>query len=93
MFGLNASELTWLILSATPVFSVGLAEDLGYEMSPKARLVGSSVSSVVAILMFEVWLSSLGSSVDRLLMFAPFAILFTIFSTVGVVNAFNQLMV
>ena len=28
VFGLNAEELTWLILSATPVFLIGLAEDL-----------------------------------------------------------------
>ena len=28
VFGFNADELTWLILSALPVFSIGLAEDL-----------------------------------------------------------------
>ena len=59
-------------------------------MSPKARLVASAVSSLVAILLFRVWLSKLGiPGFDLLLMFAPFAILFTIFATVGVVNAFN----
>ena len=35
VFDLNADELTWLILSACPAFTVGLAEDLGYDMSPK----------------------------------------------------------
>ena len=90
VFDLDAEQLTLLILSAAPVFSVGLAEDLGYEMSPKARLVASAVSSLVAILLFKVWLDSLGiPGVDTLLMFAPFGILFTIFATVGVVNAFN----
>lgn len=90
VFDLNAEKLTLLILSAAPVFSVGLAEDLGYDMSPKARLIASAVSSMIAILLFKVWLSKLGiPGVDMLLTFAPFGILFTIFATVGVVNAFN----
>ena len=90
VFDLDAGILTLLILSAAPVFSVGLAEDLGYDMSPKARLIASSVSSLIAILLFKAWLDSLGiPGVDTLLMFAPFGILFTIFATVGVVNAFN----
>ena len=41
-------------------------------------------------MIFKVWISRLGIyGVDILFMFAPFAILFTIFATVGVVNAFN----
>ena len=90
VFDLDAEQLTLLILSAAPVFTVGLAEDLGYNMSPKARLGASAVSSFVAILLFKIWLDRLGiPGVDTLLMFAPFGILFTIFATVGVVNAFN----
>ena len=90
VFDLDVEDLTLLILSAAPVFSVGLAEDLGYEMSPKARLVASAISSEVAIILFKAWLNSLGiPGVDTLLMFAPVGILFTIFATVGVVNAFN----
>ena len=90
VFDLDAEQLTLLIVSAAPVISVGLAEDLGYDMSPKARLIVSAASSMVAVLLFKVWLKSLGiPGVDMLLMFAPFGILFTIFATVGVVNAFN----
>ena len=90
VFDLDAEQLTLLILSAAPIFSVGLAEDLGYDMSPKARLFASAVSGMVAILLFKVWLKSLGiPGVDTLLIFVPFGILFTIFATVGVVNAFN----
>ena len=90
VFDLDAEQLTLLILSAVPVFSVGLAEDLGYDMSPKARLVASAASGLVTILLFRLWLDSLGiPGVDALLMFAPFGILFTIFATMGVVNAFN----
>ena len=90
VFDLDAEQLTLLILSAAPVFSVGLAEDLGYDMSPKARLIASAISSMIAILVLKVWLESLNIPIiDTLLMFAPFGILFTIFATVGVVNAFN----
>ena len=90
VFDIDAEQLTLLILSAAPIFVIGLAEDLGYDMSPKARLIASAASSLVAILFFKVWLSKLGIPVvDHLLMFAPAGILFTIFATVGVVNAFN----
>ena len=90
VFDLNADELIWLILSAAPVFLVGLAEDLGYAMAPKFRILASVVSSLLAIFLFEVWLSKVGvPGLDSLLSFAPVAILFTIFATVGVVNAFN----
>ena len=76
VFDLDADQLMLLILSAAPVFSVGLAEDLGYNTSPKARLIASAVSSLVAILLFKVWLDSLGvPGVDILLFFAPVGIL------------------
>ena len=90
VFNLNAAQITWLILSAIPVFSIGLAEDIGYAMSSKARLIASAVSSLAVILLFKMWLTRLGvPGIDMLLNFAPFAILFTVFATVGVVNAFN----
>ena len=90
VFDLDVEQFTLLILSAAPVFAVGLAEDLGYDMSPRARLFASAASGSVAILLFKVWLDRLGiPGVDMLLMFAPLGILFTIFATVGVVNAFN----
>ena len=87
VFDLSSEELTWLILSAVPVFSIGLAEDLGYPMSPKIRLIACSISSFLALLFFKVWLFHLGiPGLDTLLLFAPFAILFTIFAAVGVVT-------
>ena len=90
VFDIDAGELMLLILSAAPVFCVGLAEDLGFDMSSKARLVASAVSSLLSIILFRVWLERLGiPGIDTLLMFAPFGILFTIFATVGVINAFN----
>lgn len=90
VFDINAAEVSLLILSSVPVFLTGLAEDLGYEMKPKTRLVAAAMSSFLAILFFKIWLTKLGiPGLDSLLSFAPLAIAFTIFSTVGVVNSFN----
>ena len=90
VFDLDAKELNWLILSAFPVFFIGLFEDLGYAMSPKARLAAAASASIIALTALKVWLSKLGiPGLDFFLTFSPFAILFTVFATVGVVNAFN----
>ena len=90
VFDLEIDEVTWLILSASPIFFVGIAEDLGYPMQPKRRLVASAISSLIVICILQVWISKLGIPFfDSLLKFAPFGIIFSIFATVGVVNAFN----
>ena len=90
VFDLNSDEMTWLILSAVTVFCVGLAEDLGFSMSPKIRLLSCAISSMISLFVFKVWLTKLGvPGLDILLIFPPFAVIFTIFSTVGVVNSFN----
>ena len=90
VFDLNADDLTLLILSAVPVFVVGLSEDLGYNMSPRTRIIASAISSLVVLLLLKVWIVKLGIPViDFLLVFTPFGVLFTLFATVGVVNAFN----
>ena len=90
VFQLNIYELVWLLLSAIPVFSIGLIEDLGFAMSPRIRLIFSAISGILVVLIFQVWIKTLGiPGVDALLMFLPFAVLFTLFATVGVVNSFN----
>ena len=90
VFDVRVSEATWLILSSIPVFIVGLAEDLGYSMSPKTRLVSSAISSLIALCVFKVWVAELGiPGIDFVLFFTPIGIFFTLFATVGVVNSFN----
>ena len=89
VFDLDADQLALLILSAAPVFSVGLAEDLGYRMSPKARLFAPQFPVLWRFYYLKSGCQTWRAGVDTLLMFAPFGILFTIFATVGVVNAFN----
>ena len=89
-FDLRIYEMILLILSAFPVFFIGIAEDLGYPMSPQIRLIASAISSLLVMIMFKTWIYTLGiPGIDTLLVFAPVGIVFTIFATVGVVNAFN----
>ena len=90
VFDLKTDEIIFLILTAFPVFLIGIVEDLGYPMLPKWRLLASTLSGLLVILIFQVWIESLGIIfLDYFLMIAPAGILFTIFATVGVVNAFN----
>ena len=90
VFELSVQDIAWLIFTATPIFCIGMAEDLGYHMTPKKRLLASAVSGLLVIMVFKVWVSKLGiPGLDYVLLFAPVGVLFTIFATVGVVNAFN----
>lgn len=89
-FELKIYDMILLILSASPIFFIGIAEDLGFPMSPQTRLLASAISSLVVIIIFKTWIYKLGiPGIDNLLLFAPVGIVFTIFATVGVVNAFN----
>ena len=63
---------------------------MGYATSPKTRLIASTIASLIALVMFGVWLKNIGvPGIDTLLNIAPIGIVFTVFATVGVVNAFN----
>ena len=87
---LNIREITLFITSACPVFIVGLAEDLGYQMKPSRRLLASIASSMLVIFLFKVWVGGVGvPGLDAALSLAPLGIVFTLFATAGVVNAFN----
>ena len=86
----DLGTIYWLILSAFPVFLAGFLEDLGYNMSSKARIFSSAFSGLLVIFYFKAWISALGiPGLDALLSVATVAIAFTIFAATGVVNAFN----
>jgi UDP-N-acetylmuramyl pentapeptide phosphotransferase/UDP-N-acetylglucosamine-1-phosphate transferase len=77
-------------LSLAPIFFVGLAEDLGYQVSPLRRLLAAAASSAVCVILLGIWISRADIPlVGILFTFAPFAILFTIFAASGVCHAFN----
>jgi UDP-GlcNAc:undecaprenyl-phosphate/decaprenyl-phosphate GlcNAc-1-phosphate transferase len=83
LFGLIA-------LTMIPVFAAGLAEDLGFQVSPQGRLLAAAGSAWLATLLLEVWIAPSGiPAVDILLALAPFAIPFTLLWSAGVCHGFN----
>ena len=90
MFFIDLSALHLLILSAIPIFAVGFAEDLGFYMSPYQRLLASIISTILVLVTHGVWIDSVSLPIfDYFLGLAVVGILFTVFATVGVSNAFN----
>lgn len=81
----------WLFApTVAPVFLAGLLEDLGWPVSPRARLLASALSSLIAILLLKVWLPPIDvPGLDLLLAWVPFAVLFTLFAGAGICNGFN----
>ena len=85
-----SSLLGYILLSSLPVLTVGLLVDLYFDIKPIYRLLGASVSSLMAIYFLNAWLSRVDVVIfDDLLLFTPFAIIFTVFATTGVAHAFN----
>lgn len=87
----DISSRFWLFsLSVLPVAIAGLAEDLGYHVRPVFRLLAACLSSAVAIALLDIWLPRTDvPGLDRLMVWAPFAWLFTIVACAGICNAFN----
>ena len=67
---------------------LGLLDDLYFKISPVYRLLGASISSIIAILLLKTWLNRVDVFfVDQLFLLSPVAVLFTIFATTGVAHA------
>ncbi|MCR9242059.1 MAG: glycosyltransferase [Rhodobiaceae bacterium] len=78
------------VLSLTPVFLAGLADDLGYEVPPWSRLLAAALSSIVAVVLLQMWIPRVDVPyLDSVVAYAPIGILLTVFATSGVCNAFN----
>lgn len=80
-----------LILGGSIIFFVGLAEDLGFGVSPKHRLLAVFVAGIAVVVLNGVWLTRLGIPfLDTLVTFPLFGILAALILTSGVANAFNM---
>jgi len=78
------------VLSLAPVFLAGLADDLGYEVPPWSRLLAAALSSVLAIVLLQMWIPRVDVPyLDSIVAYAPVGIVLTVFATSGVCNAFN----
>ena len=86
----SSNYLGYIILSGIPVLIIGLLDDLYFKIRPIYRLIGASVSSVIAIILLKTWLNRVDVFfIDQLFLLSPFALLFTILATTGVAHAFN----
>lgn len=82
--------LTVFAMSLAPVFFAGLAEDIGYPVSPRNRLIAAACSSLVMVAGLHVWLPPMGlAGLDMLLNIMPVAVVLTIIGTTGICHAFN----
>lgn len=77
-------------LSLLPAFAAGFAEDLGWRVSPRWRLLAAACASVLAIALLQRWVPPPGvPGLDALFGFAPFAIGFTVLWATGQCHALN----
>ena len=84
------SSFSLLLLSTLPVFTAGLAEDLGLFVSPRKRLFATTASGVLFIILTRQWLNKTDiPGFDLAMQYAPFAIAFSVLLAVGVSQAFN----
>ena len=98
VLGLSYIFGSWLIsethsafvLITSLLFFVGLAEDFGFHMSPRRRILAASTSSLLMIWLFGVCLPRMGiPALDPLVEYWAVGIPLTILVTVGISNGFN----
>jgi UDP-N-acetylmuramyl pentapeptide phosphotransferase/UDP-N-acetylglucosamine-1-phosphate transferase len=77
-------------LTLVPVFLAGIAEDLGWRVSARGRLIAAATSAALAVGLLGVWIPPLGiPGLDALLAMAPLAIVVTVLWATGVCHALN----
>lgn len=78
------------IMAASLLFLVGLAEDLGWGVSPRNRLLAAGFSSMLVITLLNVWLPRADIQLlDGWLRYWAVGVPLTLLVTVGVANGFN----
>lgn len=87
-----ASRLNFLyvFLCMMPVLATGIAEDLGYRITPLQRLFATFVSAVLAVALVKVWVFRTGLPyVDHVWEFAIVGIIGTVILVAALVHAIN----
>lgn len=74
-----------ILLASSPIFLIGLFEDISGAVSPKIRLLFMTIGSVIAVMTLDVLIIQ----IDFLKFPYYIAMLFTLFSLVGVTNSIN----
>ena len=85
-----ARNLWLLIACSLPAFVAGITEDLTKNVSPRRRLFATAVSASLAIWLLGAVITRTDIlGVDRLIQWAPFVVLLTVFVITGVANSVN----
>jgi UDP-N-acetylmuramyl pentapeptide phosphotransferase/UDP-N-acetylglucosamine-1-phosphate transferase len=85
-----SSEYSQFILASSLLFVVGLAEDLGFGISPRNRLFAAVVASIVVMWLLGVWIPRVDiPGIDSLLSYWAIGVPITLLITVGITNGFN----
>jgi len=80
----------WFFICLFPIFVMGFLEDIHFETKPKIRLLVGSMSSLLAIYLSKYWLNNVDFPFfDYFLQISIFGIFFTVFASVGMINAIN----
>lgn len=74
-----------ILLASSPIFLIGLFEDISGAVSPKIRLLFMTIGSVIAVMTLDVLINQ----IDFLKFPYYIAMMFTLFSLVGVTNSIN----
>ena len=78
------------VLATSFLFVVGLAEDLGFHMSPRRRMLAAMGASLLAIWLLGVWLPRTGiPGLDLLVAHWAIGIPLTLLVMAGIANGFN----
>jgi UDP-N-acetylmuramyl pentapeptide phosphotransferase/UDP-N-acetylglucosamine-1-phosphate transferase len=78
------------ILAASLLFIVGLAEDLGFHMSPRLRMLAAMGASLLVIWLLGIWLQRTGiPGLDMLVDHWVIGVPLTLLVTAGISNGFN----
>jgi UDP-GlcNAc:undecaprenyl-phosphate/decaprenyl-phosphate GlcNAc-1-phosphate transferase len=78
------------LVAIMPVFVVGLAEDIGWAMSPARRLFAAALSSIMVVALFDTQIARADvPGLDWALGFAGIGFVFTVLWTTGICNAIN----
>jgi UDP-GlcNAc:undecaprenyl-phosphate/decaprenyl-phosphate GlcNAc-1-phosphate transferase len=87
----NVAELFgYLVLASLPAFAAGLTEDITKNVGVVVRFVVTMASATLGVIFLDAVLGRLDvAGFDRLLLWHPFAVAFTIFAVGGVTNALN----
>lgn len=79
-----------LLLCATPIFAIGIAEDCTKKISITTRLLFSAMSATCIILILNIQITSIGiPTINNLFTIPFFGITFSIFAICGLSNAYN----